>query len=308
MMIEDCKTLVRYFKKTGLNRKLTTTLKQDVSTRFNSVYTMLQSIDDVYDEVTIELTAADNITYLGNIKRKSLKLVCKELKRFDEATKKMAVEKEETLHLVLPILHELKTKMLKQAVKYAKENPDVSKLCNDLAKFVQDKCLAKLTWYHFAAAFLYPELMKHEGMREREAEVDRVRLDLRGMLADAGINAPPLKKSKTVLLFSDSDSESDDEDQGSTADQHSEFDRYFKTAFDCDNGTIKPLQFWKSQAKHFPVLSQIARSVYAIPATQNKSERAFSAASHIMTDLRTTLDPEHLDELVLVGAHYRHSL
>jgi hypothetical protein len=46
-------------------------------------------------------------------------------------------------------------------------------------------------------------------------------------------------------------------------------------------------------------------SVYSIPALQNKSERAFSAAGHAMNDLRTTLDPEHLDELLLVRLFYQ---
>lgn len=50
-MIEDCKVLVRHFKKTGMNNKLSQTLKQDISTRFNSIHTMLTSIDAVYDEV-----------------------------------------------------------------------------------------------------------------------------------------------------------------------------------------------------------------------------------------------------------------
>jgi hypothetical protein len=50
-MIEDCKVLVRHFKKTGMNNKLSQTLKQDISTRFNSIHTMLTSIDTVYDEV-----------------------------------------------------------------------------------------------------------------------------------------------------------------------------------------------------------------------------------------------------------------
>ena len=34
-----------------------------------------------------------------------------------------------------------------------------------------------------------------------------------------------------------------------------------------------------------------------------KSERAFSAASHVMIDLLTTLDPDHLDELLLIRSH-----
>lgn len=49
----------------------------------------------------------------------------------------------------------------------------------------------------------------------------------------------------------------------------------------------------------------VARSIYAIPATQNRSERAFSGAGHIMTDLRTTLDPEHVDELLLLRSYHR---
>jgi hAT family C-terminal dimerisation region len=82
-----------------------------------------------------------------------------------------------------------------------------------------------------------------------------------------------------------------------------EIDRYIGSSFDCDD--VTPLEFWKSHSKRFPQLSEVARSVYAIPASQNKSERAFSAASHVMTDLRTTLDPEHLDELLLLRSQFK---
>ena len=47
------------------------------------------------------------------------------------------------------------------------------------------------------------------------------------------------------------------------------------------------------------------RSIFAIPASQNKIERSFSAAAHIMTDLRSMLDPSHLDELVILRSVYR---
>jgi len=66
------------------------------------------------------------------------------------------------------------------------------------------------------------------------------------------------------------------------------------------------LEFWKKQAKFLPKVAEIARSIYAIPATQNKSKRAFSASSHVMTDLSTTLDPEHLDELLLICSQHKH--
>ena len=51
-----------------------------------------------------------------------------------------------------------------------------------------------------------------------------------------------------------------------------------------------------------------ARSIFAIPAraiSQNTIERFFSAAAHIMNDLRSMLDPSHLDELVILRSVYR---
>jgi hypothetical protein len=117
--------------------------------------------------------------------------------------------------LVIPVLHELKTKMAKQAVKYAQEDKDISRLCNDLAKAVKDKCLAKLTWYHIAAAFLYPDHRNHPGVVQMEAEVNRVRFDLQGMLVQLANHCqvqPPLQKKLKMVLIN-SDSESDDEEQ-----------------------------------------------------------------------------------------------
>lgn len=116
-MIEDCKIMVRYFKKSGLNRQLTKSLKQEISTRFNSVYIMLSSVVAVFDEVAIILKQNDNLHYISHIKQKTLKTVCKLLKWFDAATKKLAAEKQETLHLVIPVLHELDSKLHKQIEK-----------------------------------------------------------------------------------------------------------------------------------------------------------------------------------------------
>jgi len=61
-------------------------------------------------------------------------------------THRQAVENKETLHLVVPILFELKSKMMKQAERYGTEHPDMAKLCKVLATSVQEKCIHKLTW------------------------------------------------------------------------------------------------------------------------------------------------------------------
>jgi hypothetical protein len=311
MTIESCKNLVRYFKKSGMNRRLSKTLKQEVETRFNSTYIMLQSLDCVFDEVTVMLAENDNMSYVAVIKRKTLQAICKQLKRFDDASRKLAVEKEETLHLVMPVLYELHAKLQKEEQRYRDaEDSDMIELCSELANGVAEKCLSKLTWYHCAAAILYPPFLNHDCLVSRDGEVVQVRRDLlaiassfRNFSDQAVLPPPPQKKPRKVLQDSD-DSESEaavDLDMGeSTMD---EIDKYFSSSFDSDE--LSPLKFWKSQSKRFPILSTIARSVFAIPATQNKSERAFSAAGHTVTDLRTSLDPDHVDDLLLLRSHYR---
>ena len=110
--------------------------------------------------------------------------------------KKFAVENQETLHLVIPTLHELKTKMLKQEIQYKQDSPEISQLCRDLAKSVGENCWAKLTWYHFAAAFLHLVYTEHDSLKSNsmEQELDRIRLEMKGMVAsleDKALGAPP---------------------------------------------------------------------------------------------------------------------
>ena len=50
-LIENCKMLVAYMKRSGLNSHLDQTLKQEVETWWNSLLTMLRSVFNAYDEV-----------------------------------------------------------------------------------------------------------------------------------------------------------------------------------------------------------------------------------------------------------------
>ena len=299
-LIEDSKVLVRYFKKTGLNRNLSVSLKQDVSTRFNSVCIMLHSISESFECVKDELAKHDELKYLTNIKRKLVDGVYKELHRFEVATQKLAVEKEETIHLVVPIYKEMEIKLAQQVKKHnAAGDSDLAILCKHLSSALKEKCTAKLTWYHCAANFLDPVRRNCPETSVSPAERDRVISDIRGLEANFDVHGnlePPTKKRRRLLSGSESEDEEDTDGQPGN-----EVDVYLQMKFDTPEfDDVSPLKFWKEQSSKFPKLSTIARSVFAIPATQNKTERSFSAAGNTLTDLRTCLDPEHLRELLLV--------
>ena len=60
-------------------------------------------------------------------------------------------------------------------------------------------------------------------------------------------------------------------------------DRYLKTLSECDCDSDNPLLFWKAHRSSFLILSEFARSLFAIPATSAIGERTFSSVGLIAT-------------------------
>ena len=79
--IDSCKTLVHFFKQPVLNRQL-----------------RKSSADEVYDDVTALLAQNESVSYIADIKRRTLQAILKQLKSFDEATHKLSAGKKEMLH------------------------------------------------------------------------------------------------------------------------------------------------------------------------------------------------------------------
>ncbi|CAF2526776.1 unnamed protein product [Rotaria sp. Silwood2] len=65
-----------------------------------------------------------------------------------------------------------------------------------------------------------------------------------------------------------------------------------------------PLLFWREQQQTLPILSNIAKSVFAIQASSEESERHFSTAGQIVTEERSQLDPECVESLVVLKEAY----
>ena len=59
-----------------------------------------------------------------------------------------------------------------------------------------------------------------------------------------------------------------------------------------------PLDWWKKEAVHLPMLSTLAKKFLCICATSVSSERAFSTGGNIVTSKRNSLKPHVVDQLV----------
>ena len=76
------------------------------------------------------------------------------------------------------------------------------------------------------------------------------------------------------------------------------------------SATFDPPQWWGHQAEEFPLLSDIARRIFVIPASSAECERHFSAfnARHIITAQRNNMYTETVQALSIILKGYKNNL
>lgn len=62
-----------------------------------------------------------------------------------------------------------------------------------------------------------------------------------------------------------------------------------------------PLTWWRDAKAIYPHISNLARKYLCIPATSSSSERVFSTSGNIVTCLRASLKPDHVNRLVFLA-------
>ena len=63
---------------------------------------------------------------------------------------------------------------------------------------------------------------------------------------------------------------------------------------------VDMLEWWKIHSNMFPLLSFLARIVFAVSAASSKSERVFSAAGSVLSPRRTRLNPDKVEDLLTI--------
>ncbi|XP_076132064.1 zinc finger BED domain-containing protein 4 [Alosa pseudoharengus] len=67
----------------------------------------------------------------------------------------------------------------------------------------------------------------------------------------------------------------------------------------------EPLHYWKRKSIDFPLLSQVAKKVFTVPATTTSVERIFSTIGKALRPERCRLLPKNLETLIYLKANYR---
>lgn len=155
-IVKAATSIVQYFKKSG-NNNFSNTLKSNVSTRWNTVYFMGDSILPNFDEIRSILRSKKvHLTDLAAISYDKLKLLCDFLKPFKEASTALEGAQYPTLYLVNPWYHQL--------LEHMSPNTSDSVFIADIKKiglqYWIENVSSYVTYHHDIATFLHPQMKK----------------------------------------------------------------------------------------------------------------------------------------------------
>ncbi|XP_026484617.2 E3 SUMO-protein ligase ZBED1-like [Vanessa tameamea] len=322
-LIEKCKKIVKYFKKSNI---ATLTLRkeqkernpnveplqliQEVRTRWNSVYYMIKRILKLIDSITAaqrKLPQAPDI--ISPEEENILKDVVILLDIFEQATEMISGDQYPTSSLIIPIIYGLFDNIQSLGPRVSitvgtiflqtlKENMN-----NHLLDYESRTVCRISTILHpvFRNSFrhLNNKLAAKEAVKAEINNIIRVR------------NLPQVTDIDTLSIASTSDTGRPDllgflkknlNNGGITAATAINLIKmYTETQFPHNSHNWDDVvQFWKFN-KHLEPLDEIAFKYLAVPATSVRSERVFSTTGHILNDRRNMLRHDAIDMLCFLN-------
>ena len=325
--VARCSRLVTFFRKSSRAAHVLTEkqqalgtpnhkLLQDVETRWNSTYDMVERIMEQQAPICATLVEQKRLDLLPKDAEFSLlEEVLMVLKPFKDVTVQVSAEKYVTISAIRPLLHHLTENALKvegsdslavQMMKEMTKNLNsryqglgITELLN-FACFVDPRFKSMPFLDEAKTQLLHDnvlaEMMKHV-TPDPEQEEDTV--------SDSECVAekePVAKKPKTGLgkLLGGMFSKPGEKRRMSIREKaEQERKRYIEepSPYIDENA----LRWWKRNHNRFPAIAAIARRVLCIPATSTPSERLFSKAGHIINSKRASLEPENRSMLCFLA-------
>jgi len=307
-------------------------LIQDVATRWNSTYSMLERLCEQRWPISAVLSDP-NITRRAD---RSLDLTTEQwaiaedtatiLQPFVTLTEMLSKEENvSTISAVLPLLSKIKNEFLTVG---AIDSTATKALKRKLTEEIDRRWeFSDPTDAAVLGAALDPRYKRLKWLSDEEKQAVRMelttlaeRLRVRPAVrvreeavsdadsqASGSDTASPAKMAKISdrertrkLLSMDDDDDDDgsegDQDEGPTAER--ELNDFVRDKSKASSG---PLSWWKDNAPRYPKLAAVAKMILSIPATSTPSERIFSKAGFIVNKNRSCLLPKNVDTLVFLA-------
>lgn len=280
--------LVKFFKKSGLNCDLNTSLKSFTPTRWNTVYFNILSIKANFADIQKILNEKNLAEKYSVVKEYHLDQLIAILKPFMDASKELEGSSYATVHLVHPHINNLKA--LCNII-----NTDEPSFISEFKQKLHDTLISlvysKITIYHKLAIFLFPPAnqLTNFSLEEQTEVISKCKSLLLSYSNDINICYPSTETntSKIYSLF-EKYVQPIQEANSSQSVIENEISKYRSINTPLQND-FNILKWWNDRKNEFPLLYKLSCRIFAIPASSAPSERVFSIARALITDKRSKL-------------------
>lgn len=266
---------------------------------------MLSSIDDQWDEIEQILAERRELARIANIDREHIRGIIKLLETFNTASKLTESNNTDTLAYVWVGITQICT-----VCRVVADDPIYIKTVKARTlEYIESKFV--LHQYHRVATFLHPNYKSLVFCSSREK--DKAIRDAKNMLDQITTRLPnqpnqtqaPSSNSSRRTSTSSTDSESSFlSNYYSRSDGDlDEIDMYLNTRWTPDEN-VNVFDWWMERKSIYPNLCKLALKIHSIPASSLQSERTFSKSGLIISDRRTNLDPETVEDLVTLNKNF----
>lgn len=311
-VINACASLVKYFKFNGLNNLLDITLKSAISTRFNYAVIMLESIHTQYEKIEEILIERNESIRLRNIDRECIGKLIHFLNTFMNASKLTESNYKSTLCNVWIGISEITS-----VCRIRDDDPTYIKAMKARAlNYIETKFV--LHKYHRVASFLNPN---YKSLAFCTPSIrSKTIADIREMLNELTRETHSISSSQLHVsnISSSSSTLSNATNQRSSSGSEASFlsNYYDRTEQELDeidsyislkwvaDSQLDLFDWWTVRRDVFPQLSEIAIQIHSIPASSLQSERHFSRCGITMNDRRNRMNPNTLENLMILNKHH----
>ena len=283
-------------------------IEQQVSTRWNSTYMMVESIIKNLDHVNLILSrdAKHKNLQLKSNEAEVLEESLEVLKTFFEITNQLSYEKTTTLSLIIPAF-----RIINKSVEFSVEDKRLTTGLKKILKLYIDSYIDKYKIFDNSilalATFLNPKYKKFSNSSEEKKKIftemaeklirDKISDFKEEMFSQNHKDSNPNKKTTKInRKFQMSDSSEEENEL--------EFNwRAVKkeiTSYKLEFKHSDMIEFWSENKNKYPILFQYFKIYATAPATNTPSKRIFSKTGYQIWDRRNKISPDKVDKIMFL--------
>ncbi|CAF1479470.1 unnamed protein product [Adineta steineri] len=327
--VVNCKKLVKYIKKAGLNKDIQSAggvaLQQSTVVRWLSMIQLLESILASFKQTKSVLATRKQQAKLAVIDKKVVEGLIRLLKPFKKTLKLVQTGNSPSLYMVLICTLNLRKTLssFKNLISSTSsvdnnnihnvnssdddDNEDIIE--SEGLRIIRERIVElfdsmfQLDVRHVVATtMLHPKYRQLRGCSqgERNQACEYIREEMNKIIQSDRSDDPYITENESDLSDRQDGIDSSITDHKPT--KADELSKYLEMYIDKTKLSQNPPEFWKEHRTTYPILARVARKIHCIPATSAAVERQFSGAGIVLNERRTNLDPEHLDNILFIRA------